>query len=77
VAGLVKKRTGVGFWNGLLGGEDHEMRIELDTPAVMGLSRNGGRIWESCGNCLDGERRRGGGRANVNSTGNVLRWMLG
>ena len=65
--------------DGLLGadGGDHELRIELDAPAVKGLSRNWGRIWESCANCSGGDRRRGGGRGRVNVNGNVLRSMLG
>ena len=74
LAGLVKQRTGVDFLgDGLLGGgggEDHELMIELDAPPVerpertrrqRNVNLNGGRIWESCGNCLDGDRRRRGG----------------
>ena len=75
--------------DGLLGadGGDHELMIELDAPPVerpertrrqRNVNLNGGRIWESCANCLDGDRRRrGGGRINVNGNVNVLRWMLG
>ena len=73
--------------DGLLLGGGEDGRIELDALAVERAERigrqgnvnlNWGRIWESCGNCLDGDRRRRGGRrVNVNGNVNVLRWMLG
>jgi hypothetical protein len=72
-----------------LGNGGGDVRIELDAPAVerdlmggrrqgnVNLNLNGGRIWESCGDCnySNGDRRRGGGRANVdrNRIRNVLR----